>query len=133
MPRRRASALTEREAQILDILWARGHATADEIRVALPGQPHDSTVRTLLRVLEDKGHVTHLPGGGRTFIYRPVIAREKAQQAALGGLLARFFGGSAESLVLRLLEEEHLTAEELQALLRATPKIKKRPAEGGSQ
>jgi predicted transcriptional regulator len=124
--RRRLSLLTEREAEIMELLWARDKATAEEIREALPGEPHDSTVRTLLRVLESKGHVRH-EVQGKLYIYRPVMARTKAQRTALQSLLRRFFGGSAENLVLRLLEEEHLTVDELRALLRSTFGKKPRP------
>jgi BlaI family penicillinase repressor len=127
MPRRKANPLTEREAEIMNLLWARGSATAEEVRVALKGRPHDSTVRTLLRVLEEKGHVRY-EVVGKVYVYRPVMTREKAQLTALQNLLTQFFTGSAESLVLRLLEEEHLTADELQELLRSAPKPgKKRP------
>jgi predicted transcriptional regulator len=129
MPRRKAHPLTEREAEIMDVLWARGSATAEEVRGALSGRPHDSTVRTLLRVLETKGHVRH-EAAGKVYIYRPVMPRAKAERTALRSFLARFFGGSAEKLVLRLLEEEHLSVAELQELLRATPKPKKGRPEG---
>jgi BlaI family transcriptional regulator, penicillinase repressor len=125
MPRRKATPLTEREAAIMDVLWARGRATAEEVRAALQGRPHDSTVRTLLRVLETKGHVRH-EAAGKVYVYRPVTARDKAQRSALESLLTRFFGGSAEDLVLRLLEEEHLTAEELAELLRSAKKPRPR-------
>jgi predicted transcriptional regulator len=129
MPRKRANPLTEREAEIMAFLWARGRATAEEVRSALTGGPHDSTVRTLLRVLETKGHVRH-EAAGKVYVYRPVMPRAQAEGTALRNFLARFFGGSAEKLVLRLLEEEHLSAEELQALLRATPRAKKPRPEG---
>jgi predicted transcriptional regulator len=128
MPRRKANPLTEREAEIMAVLWARGRATADEVRCALKGRPHDSTVRTLLRVLEAKGHVRH-DVAGKVYVYRPVMARAKAERTALRTFLARFFGGSAEKLVLRLLEEEHLSVEELQELLRATPRTGKNEGE----
>src|SRR5262249_16992998 len=129
MPRRKANPLTEREAEIMDFLWAKGSATADEVRGALTGRPHDSTVRTLLRVLEAKGHVRH-DVAGKVYVYRPVMPRAKAERTALRTFLTRFFGGSAEKLVLRLLEEEHLSVAEMQELLRATPKPKKGQAEG---
>jgi BlaI family transcriptional regulator, penicillinase repressor len=130
MARRRTRLLTEREAEIMRLLWERGSATAEEVRSALNGEPHDSTVRTLLRVLEAKGHIRHTTQG-KTYVYRPVMAQDKAQRTALRNLLARFFGGSAESLVLRLLEEEHLSAEDLEELLRSSPKSKKKRDEGG--
>jgi predicted transcriptional regulator len=104
--------LTEREAQIMDVLWSLGEATAEQVREALPDQPHDSTVRTLLRVLESKGYVTH-EAAGKAYLYRAEVARTKAQRTALRSLLARLFDGSARDLVLRLIEDERLTPEQL--------------------
>jgi BlaI family penicillinase repressor len=103
MARPTSEVLTEREAQIMSILWEMGHASSEKVRERLAGDPHDSTVRTLLRVL-------------RPTIYRPAIAQSKVQQKATRGVLQRFFGGSAETLVLRLLEDEHLTPEQLEQL-----------------
>ena len=117
MPRPPSEMLTEREAQIMDALWRLAEATAEEIRAQLPGEPHDSTVRTLLRVLEGKGFVIH-ETRGKTFVYRAAAARDKVQRKALRSFLARLFGGSAEDLVLRLLEDEQITPEQL-AQLRA--------------
>jgi predicted transcriptional regulator len=117
--------LTEREAQIMDALWRLAEATAEEIRAQLPGEPHDSTVRTLLRVLEGKGFVVH-ETRGKTFVYRAAAARDKVQRKALRSFLARLFGGSAEDLVLRLLEDEQITAEQLAQLRAAEPKRSRR-------
>ena len=121
MPRPPSEMLTQREAQIMDVLWRLSAATAEEIRARLPGEPHDSTVRTLLRVLESKGFVVH-ETRGKTFIYRAAAAREKVQRKALRSFLARLFGGSAEDLVLRLLEDEQITPEQLAQLRAAEPK-----------
>ena len=129
MPRHRAMPLTKREAEIMAFLWAHGQATADEVRGALQGKPHDSTVRTLLRVLVDKGHVGH-ETVGKGYVYRPVMNRVRAQHTAVRSLLAQFFGGSAENLVLRLLEDEQVSADELQALIEATPKQNKKRGKG---
>jgi predicted transcriptional regulator len=112
-------------------LWARGRATAEEVRLALSDLPHDSTVRTLLRVLEEKGYVRHQTEG-KSYVYHPVIARAKAQRTAVKSLLCRFFGGSAEGLVLRLLEDNEISPHELQELLRSAPKPKKPRAKGES-
>lgn len=125
MPRPPSEMLTEREAQIMDALWRLAEATAEEIRAQLPGEPHDSTVRTLLRVLEGKGFVVH-ETRGKTFIYRAAAAREKVQRKALRSFLARLFGGSAEDLVLRLLEDEQITAEQLAQLRAAEPRRSRR-------
>ena len=115
MPRPRTEILTEREAQIMDALWRFGNATADQVRAALPDQPHDSTVRTLLRILEAKGYVAH-SARGKSYLYRARIERSQAQKSAVRQFLARLFGGSAESLVLRLIEDEALTPEKLEEI-----------------
>jgi predicted transcriptional regulator len=103
--------LTEREAQIMEILWARGEATAETVRQALPDEPHDSTVRTLLRVLKEKGYVRIK--GRQPATYLPRVSREKAQSKAARSLLARLFGGAAVGLVLRLLEDKQLTPDKI--------------------
>jgi predicted transcriptional regulator len=123
--------LTEREAQIMDVLWRRGEALADEVREDLPGRPHDSTVRTLLRILETKGFVAH-ETRGKSYVYRPAIERAQAQLSALKNFLSRLFGGSAEDLVLRLVEDEILTPEQLEQIRKAgrprSPRRRKGPS-----
>ncbi len=111
-----ANSLTEREAEIMSRLWELGTASAEQIRMTLPDEPHDSTVRTMLRILEEKGFVSH-ERNGRSFVYRPVIQREKVQQKTLSNVIRRFFSGSPQDLVLRLLEEEQLSAADLQDLI----------------
>ncbi len=116
MARPASEILTERESQIMDVLWSAGEATAERVRESLAGQPHDSTVRTLLRILRDKGYVRLV--GRQPVIYRPVVSRRKVQRKATRSLLERFFGGSANALVLRLLEDEELTPKQLAELKR---------------
>lgn len=118
MAKRMTEPLTEREAQIMDVVWRLGEATADQVRAEVPGSPHDSTVRTLLRVLESKGFVAH-EAKGKAYVYRATVARRKAQGQAVRSILTRFFGGSAEDLVLRLIEDEQLSPERLEELRRA--------------
>jgi predicted transcriptional regulator len=114
--------LTERESQIMEIVWRLGEASAERIREEMPGSPHDSTVRTLLRILESKSYLAH-ETRGKAYIYRAVVDQHKAQRLALKGLLARFFGGSAAHLVLRLIEDNQLTAEQLDELRQAAQPI----------
>jgi len=114
MARPPSDFLTEREAQIMEILWSQGEATAESVRQALPDEPHDSTVRTLLRVLKDKGYVRVV--GRQPATYQPRVSREQAQSTAARSLLARFFGGAAHALVLRLLEDEQLTPSQIDQL-----------------
>jgi predicted transcriptional regulator len=102
----------------MDVLWRLGEATAEQVREALADRPHDSTIRTLLRVLESKGYVTH-EARGKVYVYRASIGRRKAQGHALRSVLAQFFAGSAQDLVLRLIEDERITPEQLDELRRA--------------
>jgi BlaI family penicillinase repressor len=127
MARTSAQPLTVREAQIMDAVWRLGEATADQVREALPDLRHDSTVRTLLRVLETKGYLTHKVRG-KAYVYSALVERAKAQRHALRSILVRFFGGSAEDLVLRLIEDERITPEQLDALRSAAPVTKGRAA-----
>jgi len=119
MPKPGSDSLSERGAQIMGVLWELGEATADDIRAALPADLHDSTVRTLLRQLEEKGYVKHKLLG-RTFHYQPTVPRENVRAQALRGFIQRFFGGSAEVLVQHLLRDEHLTPEDLDQIRRSS-------------
>src|SRR6476661_4314888 len=112
MARPPSDFLTEREAQIMEILWLQGEATAETVRQSLPDEPHDSTVRTLLRVLKAKGYVRIR--GRQPAIYVPIVPRHEVQHTATRRLVEQFFGGSANALVLRLLEDEHLTPGQLE-------------------
>jgi BlaI family penicillinase repressor len=125
MARPASETLTGRESQVMEALWRLGDATAEQVRRALTETLHDSTVRTILRVLESKGYLHH-EARGKSYVYRAVINRQKAQGHALRSLLRRFFGGSAEDLVLRLIEDEAITREQLDELRRAAPPAPKR-------
>ena len=101
----------------MDILYRRRRATAGEVMADLSGQPTDSTVRTQLRVLEQKGHVRHEEQGLR-YVYLPEVPRSTARKSALKHLVATFFDGSAEQTVAALLggEGARLTDEELERI-----------------
>lgn len=101
----------------MEVLWEQGNASAETVRAALADKPHDSTVRTILRVLESKGYVRHRRQG-RAYIYRAVIQRTGAERRAVRSMLKRFFGGSAEALVMRLIADEQLSPEKLEGLRR---------------
>ena len=120
------AALTRRERQIMDILYKRGRATATEVMEELPGNPHYSTVRTQLRVLEEKGHVTHEEQGVR-YVYVPAMARRAARKSALRHLVDTFFDGSAEQVVAAVLggEGAKLSDEELDRIAELVEKAKK--------
>lgn len=120
------AALTRRERQIMDILYKRGRATANEVLDDLPGAPHYSTVRTQLRVLEEKGHVTHEEDGVR-FVYMPALPRRTARKSALRHLVDTFFDGSAEQVVAAVLggEGAKLSDDELDRIAELIDKAKK--------
>jgi BlaI family penicillinase repressor len=125
MARKKSETLTPREVEIMEVLWALGSARAEEVRGRLEEPLHDSTVRTLLRVLEAKGYATH-SGTERAYVYRPSVPREQVESRTLRSILKRFFGGSAEALVIRLIEDEHLTLDQLDRLRRRSDAIAKR-------
>ena len=106
--------LTRRERQIMDVLFRRGRATAAEVMNDLPGTQTYSTVRTQLRVLEEKGYVRHEDDGVR-YVYAATVDRRSARRSALKHLVETFFDGSAEQAVAALLggEASRITDEEL--------------------
>ena len=120
------AVLTRRERQIMDILFRLGRATAAEVMEALPGDPSYSTVRTQLRVLEEKGHVRHEEEGLR-YVYMPAVARTAARKSALRHLVDTFFDGSPENVVAALLggESSKLSEEELQRIADLVAKARK--------
>src|SRR6187399_991178 len=118
--------LTRRERQIMDILYRRGRATANEVMADLPGDPSYSTVRTQLRVLESKGHVRHEEEGLR-YVYLPAVARHAARRSALRHLVDTFFDGSTEKVVAALLggEGARLSEGELERIAALVAKARK--------
>jgi BlaI family penicillinase repressor len=117
MARQLPPALSRRERQIMDIIYARGQATASEIQAAMSDAPGYSTVRTLLRVLKDKGHVQQKYDGPR-YVYSPTVSPQKAKRWALENLIATFFDGSAENALATLVDmsSSKFSAAELQRL-----------------
>ncbi len=101
--------LSRREQEMMDIIYARGHATAAEVRESMPDPPTDAAVRTTLRALQDKGHV-RVARDGRRYNYSPTVPRATARRSELAHVLHTFFGGSTESAMTTLLE---LGGEEL--------------------
>jgi BlaI family penicillinase repressor len=120
------AALSRRERQIMDILFRRGRATAAEVMDDLPSDAGYSTVRTQLRVLEQKGHVRHEQDGLR-FVYTPVIARRAARSSALRHLIDTFFDGSPEKVVTALLggEGARLSDEQVERIAEMIGKVRK--------
>ncbi len=97
------AGLSRRERQIMDILYGRGKSTASEIREAMTDAPSYSAVRAMLRILEEKGHVSHEAQGAR-YVYLPTLARDKAKRFAVKHLVDTFFNESPEQVVAALLD-----------------------------
>src|SRR5205085_11059315 len=97
MGRTSAASLTDREAEIMEQLWKLGMATSEQIRAELSGESHDSTIRTMLRILEEKGFVCHRREG-RSFVFQARVPRAKVQGKTLGHVIRRFFSGSPHDL-----------------------------------
>ena len=118
MTLRTHSDLSRRERQIIDILYSNGRATAADVQALLPDPPSYSAVRAMLRILEDKGHVTHESDGPR-YVYVPTVARDNAKRSALRHVLQTFFDGSAEQAISALLDDtSKLSDAELDRLAR---------------
>src|SRR5215207_1353437 len=102
MAKRLDAALSRRERQIMDVVYRRGAASAAEVLADLPDPPGYSAVRTLLRILEDKGHLRHRDEGGK-YVYTPTRPREQAGRSALRRVLSTFFQNSTADAVAALL------------------------------
>jgi len=120
------SDLSRRERQIMDVLFALGQASGPEIQQRLPGEPSYSAVRTILRVLERKGFVTHIEEGLR-YVYKPVVERETAKKSAIQRLIATFFDGSTRAAAAALLDpnDAKLSDEDLAELERIIKSARK--------
>lgn len=122
-------SLSRRERQILDILYQRGRASAQEVREDLPESPSYSAVRALLRILEEKGHIRH-EAEGTKYVYVPVISRARARKSALNRVIDTFFEGSAEQTMAALLDpgSRKLSAEELDRVAQLIEQARKESA-----
>lgn len=113
-------AFTERELDIMGVLWEVGPSTASEVRDLLSDQGIDlayNTVLTLLRILEEKGHIDHKEEG-RAHRFRATVNQKEAGASALMRTLDRLFGGSAEALVAQLVQQRGLSKDDLKQLRR---------------
>ncbi len=113
-----AAYLSPREQQVMDIVYRQGRATAGDVMEGLlPDEVSNSAVRTHLRILEQKGHLTHVEEAGR-YVYLPTRPRQQEGRSALSRVVRTFFGGSVEQAVATLLSEREsrLAPEELDRL-----------------
>lgn len=114
MARSKSATLTEAELRIMNVLWERGSATVHEVLQFLPAKPvlAYNSVLTIIRILEAKGYVRHIKDK-RAHVYMPKIDRKDATRSEVRHLVSRFFGNSHEQLVLNILEEGSIDAQEL--------------------
>jgi len=119
LARSKSATLTEAELRIMNVLWDRGSATVHEVLEALPARPAlaYNSILTIVRILEKKGYVKHVKDEDkRAHVFMPQVNRKDATRFEVRHLVSRFFGNSREQLVLNVLEETSIDAEELDRL-----------------
>ena len=128
MPPRKSPTLTEAELRLMEVLWGKGPSTVHQV---LEGLPHNkpslayNSVLTTIRILEKKGYVQHIKDG-RSHVYMPLIGKNEATRFEIRNLVSRFFRNSHELLLLNILEDQSINAEEL---IRMRQMIEKEPKE----
>jgi BlaI family transcriptional regulator, penicillinase repressor len=117
VPPRPSTTLTEAELRIMEVLWAQGSATVQQVLDWLPAKPAlaYNSVLTTIRILERKGYVEHVKDG-RAHVYKPLLERKDATRSEIRHLMSRFFRDSHEELVLNILEDRGLDSNELEQL-----------------
>ena len=105
--------LTQRELDIMSVLWERGEATVTEVRDQVDPALAYTSISSMIRTLEMKGYVSHRRGEGKTHVYFPVIERETAGESALGRVLDKIYGGSPIKLLAHLVDQQKLSEKEL--------------------
>lgn len=126
MPKHPHLHLSRRERQIMDAVYRLGRATAADVLANMPDPPGYSAVRTMLRLLEEKGLLRHDQDGPR-YVYLPTLSRDKARQSALKQLVQTFFDNSTEQTVAALLDmsKSKMSGEELERLSQLIEKARK--------
>lgn len=117
MPPRQSGTLTEAELRIMNVLWGKGSGTVQQVLDSIDEKPvlAYNSVLTTIRVLERKGYLKHLKDG-RAHVYTPLVGRKEATRSEIRHLVSRFFANSHEQLVLNLLEDQGIEADEVTRL-----------------
>src|SRR5262249_43434175 len=117
--KKQPKSLGQLEELVMEYCWSNGRATAEACRAALGDRwaMKDSTVRTILRRLEEKGFLTH-EVQGRTFVYKPVEARQNVAARAVKQIIDRFCGGSVEQLLVGMVDNQVVDQKQLERLAR---------------
>ena len=115
--RQQLSVPTPAEMRLLQVLWDREEATVDDVVNAHPEKerPNYKTTQTLLRIMEQKGFITH-ESRGRVFVFRPLVSRKTIDQLSIQALVSRNFRGSASGLLINLLEASPIKKKQLDEL-----------------
>jgi BlaI family transcriptional regulator, penicillinase repressor len=114
VPPRQSGTLTEAELRIMNVLWAKGSGTVQQVLDSIDETPTlaYNSVLTTIRVLEKKGYLKHLKDG-RAHVYTPLVGRDEATRSEIRHLVSRFFKNSHEQLVLNLLEDQGINEDEI--------------------
>ncbi|HKG95159.1 MAG TPA: BlaI/MecI/CopY family transcriptional regulator [Gemmatimonadaceae bacterium] len=110
-------AFTDRELDVMNVLWERGSATVAEVRADLADDLAYTTVLTVLRTLEEKGYVSHIEEG-KAHRYAPLVERQAAGQSAVRRLVEKLFRGSPEALLTHLVNDRSLSEDDLRRMRR---------------
>ena len=121
MTQRKTERLTPLELEIMSVLWETGPANVQTVQQKLPRELAYTTVQTMLNILHRKGKVKRTLKD-RAYFYRPAVSRSQVVRQAVSDMVEHLFGGSAESLVMSLVETRHLDAEKLTRLNRLVKK-----------
>ena len=117
--------LTQRELDIMGVLWELGEGTVTEVRDRVDPDLAYTSISSMIRTLELKGFVSHRRGEGKTHVYFPIIAPEAAGESALGRVLDKIYGGSPIKLLAHLMQQKRMSPKELDRmrdLLKKAPK-----------
>jgi BlaI family penicillinase repressor len=121
--------LTPLELEIMQVLWSQGPSTAAEVVPLIEGEPAYNTVQTMLQVLLRKGKVKRV-AEGRAYRYKAAVSRERAAGSAISDLVKRMFGGSAEAMLLAMVDSGQVGADDLARARKALQAAEKAEAEG---
>lgn len=122
---------TDRELDVMSVLWRFGSGTVNEVREHLRGEPGYTSVLRILQILEEKGHVRH-EAEGRAYRYHPTVGPDAAGRTALGKIVDKIFHGSAELTLARLVEERPISEDELERMRRILDELSRARKEGRS-
>ena len=118
--------LTQRELDVMSVLWDLGEATVNEVRDRVDPSLAYTSISTMIRTLEMKGYVSHRRGDGKTHVYFPVIDAEAAGESVLGRVLDKIYGGSPIKLLAHLVDQKRLSEKELARMRELLKKPAKR-------